>query len=198
VVAAVAFLLSQARQADIVFVRHGETVANATGRYNSRTLNAFSEKGEAEVEALTRKLLSEPRFDRILVSPSPRALRTIAPYLKAVHQQATIWPLLYECCTGRRPKNAAPTKFSYGETIRVPNDIASLFIVDPKSNRVPVAPDYNSGLAQVEASIAEFRAKYATGRVLLVGHSGHGGHFIHALTGKWKKLDNAKEVEVVP
>jgi len=194
--AAVAFVLALAKQTDLVFVRHGETVANATGHYNSKTLNVFSEKGQAGVDSLTQKLLSEPRFDRILVSPSPRALRTIAPYLRASHQKATVWPLLYECCTGHRPKNAAPTTFGYAGKITVPRDVADLFVVEPGADKLPAASDYNSGLAQVAASVSEFQTKFSGGRVLLVGHSGHGGQFLHALTGKWRKVDNAKEIRV--
>ena len=194
--AAVLFVLASFKPTDLVFVRHGETVANATGKYNSRTLNAFSAKGQAGIDALTKRLLAARRFDRILVSPSPRALKTIAPYLRATHQRATVWPLLYECCTGRRPKDAKATKFAYGEKISLPKDIADLFIVEPGHDRLPVASDYDSGLAQVDASIAEFRDLYSGGRVLLVGHSGHGGHFLHAITGKWTKLENAQETEV--
>ena len=93
---------------DLVFVRHAETVANATGQYSSSTIDRFSSLGESEVKTLTTKLEKEPFFDRIFVSPSPRALRTIAPYLRATHQRATIWPLLYECCTGHRPADAHP------------------------------------------------------------------------------------------
>lgn len=191
----VALALSQ-RPTDLTFVRHGETVANATGRYNSKTLNAFSVKGQAGVDALTKQLLSEPKFDRILVSPSPRALKTIAPYLRASHQKATVWPLLYECCTGRRPANAKATKFRYFGKISVPSDIADLFVIKPGYDKYPDAPDYNSGLAQVDASLEEFRKLWSGGRVLLVGHSGHGGQFIHGLTGKWIKVDNAKEIKL--
>ncbi len=194
--AVLAFVFASVKPTDLVFVRHGETVANATGKYNSKTLNVFSEKGQAGVDDLTRRLLSEPKFEKILVSPSPRALKTIAPYLRASHQKATVWPLLYECCTGHRPKNAAATRFSYGAKVVLPKDIADLFIVDPSRNRLPVASDYNAGLAQVEASIEEFRRSYAGTRILLVGHSGHGGQFLHAFTGRWQKVDNTKEIRV--
>ena len=197
VLAAIAIALTFLHPTDLVFVRHGETVANASGRYNSKTLNAFSEKGQKQVDALTVKLLGQARFDTILVSPSPRALKTIAPYLKATRQRATVWPLLYECCTGRRPKNAAPTSFKWGAKIRIDSDIANLFVVLPGQDRYPVASDYNSGLAQVDVSVNEFREKHLGQRILLVGHSGHGGQFIHSLTGKWKKVDNATEYETI-
>jgi len=184
------------RPTDLTFVRHGETVANATGRYNSKTLNNFSEKGQKGVDALTARLLKEAPFDRILVSPSPRALKTIAPYLRASHQKAIVWPLLYECCTGRRPAGAKATKFRYFGKITLPSDIADLFIIKPGYDKYPDSPDYNSGLAQVDASLDEFRRLWSGGRVLLVGHSGHGGQFIHGLTGNWIKVDNAREINL--
>jgi broad specificity phosphatase PhoE len=180
----------------LTFVRHGETVANSTSVYNERTLNSFSDKGQKEVFDLTQRLVSGPSFDRILVSPAPRVLKTIAPYLRAKGLRATIWPLLYECCTGHRPKGAHATQFTYGEPIKIPSDLANLFILEPSHDRYPVAPQYNQGLAQVDASVSEFRKLYSKGRVLLVGHSGQGGHFIHELTGKWIKLDNAREISL--
>jgi broad specificity phosphatase PhoE len=176
------------------FVRHGETVANATGRYNSKTLNQFSTRGEQEVKSLTAQLLTMPRFDLILVSPSPRALKTIEPYLERTRQQATIWPLLDECCTGKRPKDAAPAPFGYGPWITLPIALNPYFRLMPDESRIPEAPLYSEGLAQVRAAVAEFNRRFRGKRVLLVGHSGQGGHFLHDLTGKWKKLENAKLV----
>jgi len=180
----------------LTFVRHGETVANATGKYNSKTLNALSKRGQSQASALTQELLRQPRFDTILVSPAPRAMGTIAPYLRATHTQAVIWPLLYECCTGRRPKDAHATHFGFGARIRIPNEFAGLFRLIPGHDRYPQADKYNEGLCQVDASLSEYKSLYAKGRVLMVGHSGHGGHFIHALTGKWRKVENAIPIDV--
>jgi broad specificity phosphatase PhoE len=189
-------LLAPAAQTDLTFVRHGETIANATGRYSTATVDTFSKKGEVEVAELTKQLIKAKLFDAIYVSPSPRALRTIAPYLRATHEKAVIWPLLYECCTGRRPANARPTSFKYGSRIKVPNDIVNLFTFVAGDDRFPEASDYDAGLAQVDAAVASFRTRCAGVRVLLVGHSGMGGHFIHSLTGQWHKLENAKPLHL--
>ena len=183
-----------AQRTQITFVRHAETVANATGKYNSRTLNSFSAKGQAQISALTDRLSQSLGFDHILVSPSPRAMSTIAPYLAATRQRAVIWPYLYECCTGRRPQGAHATSFGWGPKITVPADMSGLFSVPPGADRFPVAPDYNSGLAQVQAGLEAFRKMRLRGRVLLVGHSGQGGQMIFGLTGKRRKVDNATEI----
>jgi broad specificity phosphatase PhoE len=186
--------VSGVESTQIVFVRHAETVANATGRYNNQTLNSFSAKGQRQISDLTARLVKQPRFDRILVSPSPRAMRTIAPYLSASHQRAEIWPYLYECCTGRRPKGAHATSFGWGPKITLPAEMSNLFIVRPGDDRLPNAPDYNSGLAQVQAGLKSFRAMRIRGRLLMVGHSGQGGQMIFGLTGQRRKVDNATEI----
>jgi probable phosphoglycerate mutase len=182
------------QEISVTYVRHGETLANATGRYSARTMDAFSPKGQAEVAVLTRDLESEPKFDEILVSPAPRTLRTIAPYLKATGQRATVWPLLYECCTGHRPAGAHATRFLVAGTVQIPKDLVGLFRLIPGQNRFPNSPSYNAGLAQVGAAVSQFRQQFQALRVLIVGHSGMGGQFLHTLTGRWIKLDNARPV----
>lgn len=179
----------------LTFVRHSETVANATGRYNSKTLNVFSERGEKLVASLTEGLLKAPRPDVILVSPSPRALRTIAPYLRRTGRKATVWPLLYECCT-ERPKKPSASSFGYGGKIEIPADVAGLFIVLPGQDRLPAPRGYGEGLAQVRESLRGFRARFHAGRVMLVGHSAHGGLFLRGLTGKAIRVENARPIEL--
>jgi hypothetical protein len=142
---------------DLTFVRHGETVANATGKYNSHTIDTFSIKGQEQVDQLTRELIAEKPYDIILVSPSPRALNSIAPYLKMKGKNALVWPLLYECCTEKRPSNAHATSFKFGVKIAIPGPIADRFHLDPTQNRYPAPQGYNQGLAQVITSISEFK-----------------------------------------
>ena len=178
----------------LTFVRHSETVANATGRYNAKTLNAFSAKGELLVAALTEKLIREPRPDAIYVSPSPRALRTVAPYLRRTGQRATVWPLLYECCT-ERPRKPEAKGFSYGAKVEIPSDVKGLFVVLPGQDRLPAPKDYGEGLVQVRRSVEAFR-RLPGNRVMLVGHSAHGGLFLKALTGKAYRVENAKPIEI--
>jgi broad specificity phosphatase PhoE len=191
----IALLVTGLVARDLVYVRHAETLANATGHYSDSTIDTFSVKGHEEVAELTQELLAMPRFARILVSPSPRVLRTIAPYLQATHQRATIWPELYECCTGRRPKGAHATRFAWGETVRIPSDLKKLFVTMPNDDRLPVSGNYNAGLAQVESAVSEFRLQFEKSRVLVVGHSGMGGQFLHALEGRWIQIKNATPME---
>lgn len=192
----VAFALClSAPKTELTYVRHGETVANATGVYNAKNLNTLSDLGEKGVAALTQRLLAQPKYDRILVSPAPRTMRTIAPYLRATGQKATIWPLAYECCTGRRPKGVKASSFKWGSKIGIPDDLVGLFVLEKGHDRYPVSPDYASGLAQAAAALKEFRERSMSGRVLVVGHSGFGGQFLHGLTGKRLRVENTKEMK---
>lgn len=196
-VSALFCLASLATKTDLTFVRHGETIANATGKYNSKTIDTFSARGEKQVAALTQILLKQRPYDVIVVSPSPRALKTIAPYLRASNRQAMVWPLLYECCTSKRPADAHATKFTFSKNqVNVPSLIAPQFLIDRFNIYLPSSPDYNAGLAQVQATVAAFKKKYAGKRILVVGHSGHGGQFLKALTGKSYQVLNASPIHV--
>ena len=183
----VALLLAQTGLTQITFVRHGETEANATGRYNGRTINKFSKRGEEQVQRLT-EWLAPRRFDAIVVSPSERALRTLAPYLRVTHQQAEVWPELYECCTqtGVARKRPPLPKPKWGPKFKIPSDLASLFVIQPGHDRLFEAPTYQDGLRQVELARARVIGTFGrSGRqVLIVSHSGLGGHMLERLAGR--------------
>jgi broad specificity phosphatase PhoE len=186
-VLALALILLAVRVAptEIDFVRHGETVANATGRYNRRTIDTFSDKGEREVASLTRQL-SPLRFDAIVVSPSPRALLTIAPYLRAHHLKAEVWPELYECCDANTKKIKGPTspQIRFGAIIKIPSAIASLFTFAPGRDRYILAPSYEDGIRQIRMAADHLKRQFRGRTVLVVGHSLHGGRMIELLKGK--------------
>ena len=171
----------------LVFVRHGETEANATGHYNSRTIDTFSAKGEKEVAALTAEL-SNRRFDAIVVSPSPRALRTIAPYLRLHHLTAEVWPELLECCDAHSKaiKGVTSPQVLFGRMVSIPKDIADLFVVNPANSHYVIATSYEDGLRQIRLAANHLERSFGgTGKtVLVVGHSLHGGRMIELLEGK--------------
>jgi broad specificity phosphatase PhoE len=184
---AAAFFFAPPKPLEIVFVRHGETQANATGRYNSKTIDTFSDLGKKQVAALTPKL-KQMHFDAIVVSPSPRALKTIAPYLKETHQRAEVWPELYECCDAHSKKIPGLTSkdVRYGAKVKLPDAIASQFALTPGKDRMIAAPSYEDGLRQIRMAANRLKNSYGgTGKtVLVVGHSLHGGRMIEYLLGK--------------
>ena len=83
--------------ADLYFLRHAQTVANATDHYTDETERQFSEEGWRQIGAVTSRLAGL-HFDTILVSPKYRVTQTILPYLMAQQRRAEIWPELGECC----------------------------------------------------------------------------------------------------
>jgi broad specificity phosphatase PhoE len=183
-----ALVLAPPRPMELIFVRHGETVANATGRYNSRTIDTLSELGQKQVAALTPKL-NAMHFDAIVVSPSPRALKTIAPYLRAhPGTRAEVWPELYECCDNntKKIKGLTSPKVRYGGIVKLTSDIAALFFLNPANNRFMQAPSYDDGLRQIRLAAHHLKRQFGgSGKtVLVVGHSLHGGRMIELIKGK--------------
>jgi broad specificity phosphatase PhoE len=187
---ALALLLAQPGQVvqDLYYVRHAETVANATGKYNSQTLNAISDKGQQQIVALTKRL-KDFRFDAIYVSPSARALKTIAPYLRDTRQTAEIWPELYECCHERgeaRKQPAGPLRF--GPKIEPPEVIAKYFRLAPGRERYVAVSNYQEGLRQVRMCADQVR-KLNQRTVLLVGHSLMGARLLSNLLGREANIE---------
>lgn len=195
--ALVTVALGAVAQTPITYVRHAETIANATGKYSNATLNTLTEKGNQQVELLAKTL--PRRFAGIYVSPAGRCLRTIAPYLKATGQKATIWPELLECCHQRgaeRNKPAGPLQ--YGPKITVPQELKPYFIIEPGHEREIASPTYKAGLRQIDMAAARIRKLPANESFLLVSHSIAGARLFEALTGQPNrtKIDNARPITI--
>lgn len=182
-------------------MRHSETVANATGRYNSSTLNAFSKRGIAQTGKLTSSLQGS-EFDQILVSPSPRALKTIAPLLQRTDQVAEVWPELLEVChqKGSERLKPASAQIQFGSRIVWPTPFEEIFRHRDGGERYLLAPTYADGKRQIRLTQELLVSRFSgTGkRILIVGHSIHGGYLISMLTsGSRLKVENAKPIRLV-
>jgi broad specificity phosphatase PhoE len=189
------------RPAQLVFVRHCETVANATGRYQTSTLNAFSQKGLTQAAQLTAQL-QRSSFDAILVSPSPRALKTVAPYLQRTDQKAEVWPELYECCHQKGAARQKPpsSTLPLGPQIQWPQTFDGLFSLRQDGGRLIEARNYADGIRQIQMAYRRLLSEYSgSGKtVLIVGHSIQGGKMISLLTGgRAVQLNNAKPIRLV-
>jgi broad specificity phosphatase PhoE len=187
--ASIAFVQSEPRVTqDIYFLRHAETVANATSKYNSSTLNAISEKGQQQIVQATADL-KRRRYDAIFVSPSARALKTVAPYLRDTRQTAAIWPELYECCHERGAARKIPAgRLRFGAKVEVPSVISRYFTLVPGRDRYVGVSNYQEGLRQVKLCAAEVR-KLGPGSVLLVGHSLQGSRLFKELLGRESMIE---------
>jgi len=181
------------------FTRHAETVANRTGVYNSRNLNVLSDEGELQTERLTRKLLEGPRFDRVCVSPVPRAQKTILPYLRKTGQVAQVWPALAECCWQKDHRPSLSARLLEGRPVSIPPELSSHLTLDgAPSTRWYDDSSYSSGLLQVRRLVDQIRETLGGSglEVLMVGHSGNGSHMLELLMGREPagkiKVDNAE------
>jgi probable phosphoglycerate mutase len=110
-------------QADVYFVRHGETAWSISGQHTGLTDLSLTSRGEGQARALGPKL-KDLRFDHVLSSPLQRALRTceLAGFgsratldrelvewdyghyegltLAQIHQERPEWELFRDGCPG--------------------------------------------------------------------------------------------------
>jgi broad specificity phosphatase PhoE len=168
---------------DIYLVRHAETLANVTGVHDSYNDNTLSERGQAQVDALTRELANH-RFDAVLVSPAERALLTIQPYLRQSGTVGIVWPELTECCWQReRGENGS---LQTAQAIRLPAGIAAQFTFrDGDSTFEYANRTYADGVAQVRQAVSLLKQHYYSSgkRILIVFHYHAGAVLMGELLG---------------
>jgi len=183
---------------EIYFVRHGETVGNATHHHTHENDRTFSEKGQRQVARLTQKL-DGLSFDHIVVSPKYRTLNTIFPYLKKHALKAEIWPELQECCWQAKTSRLSSFNLQRGEMIRLESEMKRYFIFpDDQARRRFAARNYGDGLLQMFKAAQLIRKRFAGSgkRILIVSHYHIGSRLIETLqslepAGRYK-LSNAK------
>jgi len=183
---------------EIYFVRHGETVGNATHQHTHENDRTFSDKGERQVTELTKKL-DGLNFDHIIVSPKYRTLNTIFPYLKKHALKAEIWPELQECCWQSKTSRLSSFNLQRGQTIRLESSMERYFMFpDDNARRRFAVKNYGDGLLQMFKAIQLIRKRFAGSgkRILIVSHYHIGSRLIETLQslepeGRYK-LSNAK------
>ncbi|MFZ5923329.1 MAG: histidine phosphatase family protein [Chloroflexota bacterium] len=85
----------------ITFLRHGESVGNAEGRYQGQTDFPLTDLGRRQARALGDRWLSEGRaFDKIIASPLPRARETAEIIAAALGLDVETDPLWMERANG--------------------------------------------------------------------------------------------------
>jgi len=168
----------------LYFVRHAETVANASGKYNSQTIDRLSTRGEQQVARLTGELLAMS-LDTICVSPMRRAIETVRPYLERTKAVAELWPELAECCHQKVRGSQPSPKLPRGPEIAVANELRSSLRIDPTDRHTYEPANYADGIALVRRAAERIRRELSgSGRtVLLVGHSLAGSRLIEMLLG---------------
>ena len=186
---------------DIIFVRHAETIANATGRYATSTMNTFTAKGSRQRDDLVGKLLPMKPV-RVVCSPIERCRMTITPYLKKAGLKAEIWPELAECCWQKdRGAAANPNSLHRAEAISLSDEEIALFgFSKPEDRRRWDINTYRQGLGMIGILEARLKreAQRTKGPLLVIGHSIAGSLLLGKLTGRDRsspiEVDNASPI----
>ena len=165
----------------VYFVRHAETVANATGEKTPENMNTFTGKGLAEIAQLTKALQPLP-IDAVLVSPTFRTEHTVLPYLKQKDIQAEIWPELEEWHMQADPMSMRVIKEE--QMIRIaPEDAPYFRLRDAQADKRIVAKNYEGGLEQIHKAARLINERFGkSGKtILIVGHVNSGSRLLEVL-----------------
>ena len=171
---------------DIIYVRHAETIANATGDYTTGNESTFSEKGEVQRYDLIEKL-APYSFDAILCSPRDRVVYTLLPYLEEQNLKAEIWPELTECCWHKDRSAPVSEDLEPGPPILLAPDAKRYFAFrDNEARNEYQAFTYADGIVQMNKLHDLITECYAgSGKTILVaGHGLAGSRFIELLIGQ--------------
>jgi len=156
----------------LIFVRHGQTIGNATGIYDTSYHGDLSDLGKAQAERLAERL-KVYTFDAILCSPAKRTMETILPYLKANHLRAEIWPELFEGIFAGR--------------VEIPDELKPYFYPREGIEDLvfPLKKDLPNNHEIIQESVDRIIESYGGRecRILVVGHYHQGGRFIEAFLG---------------
>jgi broad specificity phosphatase PhoE len=178
---------------EVYFVRHGETVSNATGIYNAAGIDTLTPKAIAQANAVASRLASV-HFDAAIVSPSPRAERTALPTLKELGTVARVWPEFEECCTQKGAARSKPASRTLptGGKVKVLPEFKGFVTTDPAHDIMFAPANYADGEVQTRLAYDNFLKSFGSARptqgavfrVLIVGHSAQGSRFLDLLLGR--------------
>lgn len=170
---------------DIFFIRHAETIGNATKNYSNNRGDILTEKGYQETLEVIKKL-ERNEYDDILVSPTNRTRLTILPYLKEHQHLTEIWPEIAECCwqsVGPEPESCLKPD---GPKILIASQNKNIFrLRDSNSDHFYKTTSYGKGLCQIEDALNLLKEKYwfSGKKILLVSHGNFGRMLITRLLG---------------
>lgn len=174
----------------LYYVRHAETLANVTEDYSSLSyeeMDNFTPLGERQVSALTDYLLStglEP--DAVLVSPTTRTQRTIAPFLVAANLTGVIWPELAECCDQTPTGGPLPTEPEFYEYFEISLESNNLEFREDGARALWKTDSYEAGLFMIMTARDSFLEQFSQSgsTVLLSGHAVAGSILMGLLLGE--------------
>jgi broad specificity phosphatase PhoE len=159
---------------EITFVRHAESVANLTDRWQGQSNSPLSERGREQAAALGRRL-SKEKFDLVLVSDLDRTMETAAAIGHPIDEKVPEWrEVSVGAWEGLRPREVE-AKF--------PDQVKAL-AEGSLDTKIGGAESWNDLAARADAAFARIVARAgANDRVLVVSHGGIISNFLAGVLG---------------
>jgi len=161
---------------ELVVIRHGETRANAEGRYLGALDLPLNERGREQVVELAKALAGEGPFACLLSSPLLRARQSAQPIARELALPVRIVPAfrerhvgLFEGLTQAEARERYPALWARNITRRW-------------DEAPPGGESLDAVIARVSQGVSELVHRHGGARVLLVAH-GVVAKVIRALTG---------------
>lgn len=175
----------------VYFIRHAETVANASGQHGGdgplEDHDTLTELGEKQVEDLKNYLIKENiRPDLVAVSPSLRTQKTIEAFLKAQDIKAEIWVELNECCGDEPSGEPLPAERPDPRWKIKVEPMSESFIIASESDKYHWWPQsFEEGVFMVMTAKERLLDRFSqSGKtVMIIGHAVNGGIFLGLLRG---------------
>jgi broad specificity phosphatase PhoE len=170
---------------NVTILRHGQTVGNATGDYSTTANDVLSVYGYEQAERLIEGLAGY-QFDAIYCSPLERAMKTIAPYLRANGRSAELWPELAEACWQTDKTVPVPERNSVRPPITVEAELVRLFTLLDGHIGLPYDDEvYQEGFARIDEAHQRLLNRHGgtSDRVLVVGHWYLASRLVETLLG---------------
>lgn len=153
--------------AQLILIRHGQTVWNAERRLQGHLDSSLSAKGENEAEAVARRLRDEP-LTALYSSDLGRAMTTARAINEAHRLPMHTDARLREVNLGRWEGKAVTDL----EADEAESNLLALWRADSVANRPPGGERLEELQARVIQSLQEIAAANPGGRVAVVTHGG--------------------------
>jgi len=160
------------------FVRHGESEANAAGRFAGRSDSPLTERGRRQAEVVA-DTLARTKFDRIVATPLHRSLDTAQVIAKRMGMPVEIEPDLIEIDVGDM------TGAAWDEVAALPNWRDDGFVAWPNGETL------DEVLARSLRGLGRLARETPGGTVLVVGHGGVTRILVSHFLGILPRLDRS-------
>lgn len=176
---------------EIIFLRHGRTVWNATGRWQGHTDVPLSDDGRKQAEQVAL-LLEGDKVEAIFSSDLRRAYETAQIIAKKIRKnEIFVDSRLRERNLGEMEgKTTKEIGNMVGNEVNIVDIVGSNL---PINNLEPVEDQFK----RAEEFLSSIRGKYE--RVLIVSHGVMIGIMVNILTGedfRYRKIDNCEMIRI--